>query len=71
MTDQNEMTVVLKKDTIEKATSLKTALKHKTENAVINESLDITQQVVRVISEGGRVVLTEKNGKSNQFVMKI
>ena len=71
MTDQSEMTIVLNKDTIEKATSLKTTLKHRTENAVINESLDITQQVVRVISEGGRVVLTEKNGKSNQFVMKI
>ena len=70
MANQTDGTVILNKETLEKATSLKNTLNHKTESAVISESLDITQQVVRVIRAGGSVVLTEKNGKANQVVMK-
>lgn len=70
MTTQKESTIVLSEDNVRKASSLKDTLNYRSENAAISESLDITQEVVRVVQNGGKVILRESNGKSNQYVMK-
>ena len=62
--------IVLNKSDVETAQFLKKALDCKTDSEVVSESLNVTMHVVRVIREGGTVVLHEKNGMSNQMVVK-
>ena len=62
-------TVVLNDDDFETTEFLKKALNCKTNDEVVSESLNATRHVVRVIRDGGTVILKKKNGRANNLIM--
>lgn len=68
--NEREKTVTLDEDDLQTTSFLKSALDYDTDAEVVRESLRATQKVVRVIRDGGTVILKEKNGKANKMVVK-
>lgn len=69
--DSNEnRTVVLDDNDLEKTQFLKRALDVDSDARAVKESLHVSEIVVRTVANGGTVIVREKNGESNKMVIK-